>query len=308
MKEKRAVTGFGILSLFLALTILAGCRTEKAAGKLPAEPTTESVHTSSVPTQGANTSTENTTAPTQGATDPTEETKAPVGETDAPQKPSDEPVSPPTDLPPTVEIPPEKDPETGETSGSTVPCEVPEYGLVIGKLAPYNGMFVEDGTNAKVEDVAMLLVENAGDFPVEYTQICVTYGQEQLLFDVSALPVGEKLVVQEKSGKPVPEGNADAATALVVQRAKLEMSEGKVRVTDNGDNTLTVKNLTDKAIPTVRVFYKYYMEEEDVFVGGISFTVRINRLGAGASITIQPAHYTSQTSRVVMVLTYDSEV
>ena len=88
----------------------------------------------------------------------------------------------------------------------------------------------------------------------------------------------------------------------------MEMSESKVQVIDNGDNTLTVKNLTNKTIPTVRVFYKYYMEEEDVFVGGIAFTVRITRLSAGASVTVQPSHYTSTTSRVVMVLTYDSEV
>jgi hypothetical protein len=45
-----------------------------------------------------------------------------------------------------------------------------------------------------------------------------------------------------------------------------------------------------------------------LFVGGIAFTVRISRLRAGASVTIQPAHYTSRTSRVVMVQTYDSEV
>ena len=88
----------------------------------------------------------------------------------------------------------------------------------------------------------------------------------------------------------------------------MEMSESEVKVTDNGNNTLTIQNLTNETIPTVRVFYKYYMKNEGLFVGGIAFTVRISRLGAGASVTIQPSHYTSQTSRVVMVLTYDSEV
>ena len=116
------------------------------------------------------------------------------------------------------------------------------------------------------------------------------------------------MVVQEKNGKSIPGGNATAATAMVVQRANMEMSETQVRVTDNGNNTLTIQNLTNATIPTVRVFYKYYMETEDIFVGGIAFTVRITRLNAGASVTLQPAHYTSKTSRVVMVLTYDSEV
>ena len=188
------------------------------------------------------------------------------------------------------------------------PCKVPDYDLIIEKLAPYSGMFVEDGSNAEIENIAMLMICNQGEYPVEYTQICVQYGEESLSFDVSALPVGEKMVVQEKMGKKLPEGKPDSISALVVRRAEMEMSEGKVQVIDNGDNTLTIRNLTDKMIPTIRVFYKYFMEDADIFVGGIAFTVRITRLGPGAGVTIQPSHYTSRTSRVVMVTTYDSEV
>ena len=128
------------------------------------------------------------------------------------------------------------------------------------------------------------------------------------MFDISALPAGQQLVVQEKTGKTIGEEKATSASALVVQRAKMEMSEEQIQVIDNGDNTLTVRNLTGETIPTVRIFYKYYMEDEDLFVGGIAFTARVTGLGAGASMKIQPAHFTSRTSRVVMVLTYDSEV
>ena len=238
-------------------------------------------------------------------TDPTEATEDTVD----PTMPSEEQVTPPApeDLPSSVTVPTNKDPNTG-TSAVNFPCTIVEYGLVLEKMAPYSGMFVEDGTNANTENVAMLMVRNNGDFPVEYTQISVVYAEETLLFDISALPVGEVLVVQEKSGKSIPEGQASAATATVVQRAELTMSEKMVEVIDNGNNTLTIKNLTNQTIPSVRVFYKYYMENEEIFVGGIAFTVRITRLGAGSTITIQPSHYTSNTSRVVMVTTYDSEV
>ena len=241
-------------------------------------------------------------------TEPTEETE-PTDQTDPTEdtQPADEPLLPPQDLPSSVDIPTQKDPQTGKETLS-FPCQIPGYDLTIERLAAYSGMFVEDGTNATTENVAMLMVKNNGDFPVEYTQIRVQWENEELLFDISALPAGEKMVVQEKNGKALSQGNASAASALVVQRANMEMSEEKVEVTDNGDNTLTIRNLTGETIPTVRVFYKYYMEEEALLVGGIAFTVRLTRLGAGESITIQPSHYTSQTSRVVMVLTYDSEV
>ena len=237
----------------------------------------------------------------------TETTEGSSQETENPD-PTEEQPTPPEEQLPSVVIPPDKDPETGEEIGISFPCQIPGYDMTIEKIAPYNGMFVEDGSNANAQNVAMLLVKNDGDFPVEYCRIRVMCGEEELLFDISALPAGEKLVVQEKTGKTISESKATSASALVVQRANMEMSESKVQVTDNGDNTLTVKNLTNETIPTVRVFYKYYMENEKLFVGGIAFTVRISRLGAGASVTIQPSHYTSQTSRVVMVLTYDSEV
>ena len=253
------------------------------------------------------TSTEEPQNPTEESQDPTEGTGESFQETEIPDS-TEEQLTPPVEQPPSVTIPPEKDPETGEEIGISFPCQIPGYDMTIEKFAPYDGMFVEDGSNTNIKNVAMLLVKNNSDFPVEYTQIRVMCGQEELLFNISALPAGEKLVVQEKAGKTISESKATSASALVVQRANMEMSESKVQVIDNGDNTLTIKNLTNETIPTVRVFYKYYMEDEKLFVGGIAFTVRISRLGAGASVTIQPSHYTSRTSRVVMALTYDSEV
>lgn len=209
----------------------------------------------------------------------------------------DAPVTPPDDLPPAIEI-----------TEINFPFEIPGYGLVIEKLAPYSGLYVEDGTNVNVSNVAMLLVHNNSTVALEYTQIILRYGQEELLFNISALPAGARIVVQEKSCKAVPAGKPINARALVIPRQEMELFEEAVKVTDNGNNTLTIQNLTAEMIPTVRVFYKYYMAEEGVFVGGIAFTVRVTRLAAGESITIQPSHYNSKTSRVVMVLTYDAEV
>lgn len=219
-----------------------------------------------------------------------------------PMPPGDEPLYPPEDLPPSVDLPVD---EQGEIS---FPCTVPGYNLVIERMAPYSGTYVENGSNVTLQNVAMLLVTNQGDFPIEYAQISVQVGGESLLFDISALPVGERLVVQEKQGKSIPNGVATAANALVVRRANMEMSRDKIQVVDNGDNSLTITNLTGETIPTVRVFYKYFMKDENVFVGGIAFTVRLAQLEGGASVTVRPSHYSSGMGRVVMALTYDTEV
>lgn len=284
-KTIKALIGIACLILLIVVALVAWL--------LDGQSTPPVTGVTQSPTQAATTDTTDpiVTDPTQSTTETTE--------------PIDTPAPPPENLPSSVEIPTEKDPQTGKV-GISFPCQVPGYGLEIQKLDPYTGAFVEDGSNAQTQEVAMLLVENKGSYPVEYTQIQVQYGSDSLYFDITALPVGERLVVQERSGKAIPEGQAASAKALVVQRADMQMSEEQVQVTDNGDNTLTIRNLTDRTIPTVRVFYKYYMEDEGIYVGGIAFTVRITRLAAGSAVTVQPSHYTSQTSRVVMVLTYDS--
>ena len=231
-------------------------------------------------------------------TESTEETEDPVED----ETPSYGQETPPEDLPPSVDIPVEKDPQTGESLGISFPCKVPSYGLVIAQMDTYSGMYVEDGEKTQTDDVAMLLVRNDGNTPIAYTQICIEFSEQKLYFDISALPIGAQVVVQEKNKQPMPHKTATAATATVVQNADIGVAESRIRVTDNGDNTLTIQNTTDKTIQSVRVFYKYYMPEQGVYVGGIAFTVRITRLAAGSSVTIQPSHYTSQTSRVVMVL------
>ncbi len=88
---------------------------------------------------------------------------------------------------------------------------------------------------------------------------------------------------------------------------ELEMSSDQVEVTEHGGNSLTVTNLTGASIPVVRVFYKYYLEDMDAYVGGIAYTAKVENLEAGASVQITPTHYASGSSRVVMVRTYDGQ-
>lgn len=245
----------------------------------------------------------NTTQPQKAQTGDSKQTEKDMPEkeeTNPSEKLEQEDIVPPSDgTSPKVEIP-----VANQTSGLQFPCEVPGHNLRLEKLAPYTGIFVEDGTNQQVTDVAMLLVKNTGDSAVEYAEITVDYPNKTLTFQITALPAGERMVVQEKSGSGVPNGVAGQAAALVVHRTQMNITP-EISVSDNGDNSLTVKNLTNKTIPTVRIFYKYYMKNENMYVGGIAFTVRITSFGPESTMVVSPSHYNSQTSRVVMATIYE---
>lgn len=210
------------------------------------------------------------------------------------QKETAEPAPLPDGLSSRVELSPEKEGEV-----LSFPCTLEGYGLVLEKLFPYEGIFLEDGTGRKVSGVAMLQVKNGGSLPVEYCELKLSFAGEELSFSLSALPAGATVLVQEKTGKALPESAPTGAVATVIPRDRLELSEDRVRVKDNGDGSLTVTNLTGEDLSEVRIFYKYC--KEGVYLGGIAFSLRVNGLSAKKSVTLKPAHFTSGECRVVMV-------
>lgn len=204
----------------------------------------------------------------------------------------------------TVVIEPEISDE--ENAGLEFPCEIPGYDMEIEAMGSYTGMYVEDGTNEEVSEIAMLQVKNTGTSVIEYAELQVEFDSNILNFKISALPAGETAVLLEQQRKALPKEQPQKCVATVVQRESMGMSEEQVLVTDEGANKLAIKNLTDETIPTVRVFYKYYMEDKDMFLGGIAFSVKLTELEAGEEMVIQPAHFKSDFCRIVMVSVYDT--
>lgn len=113
-------------------------------------------------------------------------------------------------------------------------------------------------------------------------------------------------LVLEYHGTAYAPGSYRSCSASAAVVDGFEMSRELVEVTENGDGSLTVTNLTGETIPCVRVFYKFYMADVDVYLGGITYTAKLEELAAGASQQIRPSHFPAGMSRIVMIKTYDT--
>ena len=195
--------------------------------------------------------------------------------------------------------------DNGE-GGSAFPYTIPGTDLVIERFAGYSGVFIEDGSDSDISGVAAMVLKNQGSTNVEYVDITMNRDDQALQFKASAIPAGATVVVQEASQQSFGHGTYSNINAQVAYRETFEMSEDQVKVEDTGDNSLKVTNLTGADIPCVRIFYKYYMEDEDAYVGGIAYTAKLTNLAAGESQVITPSHYAGSSSKVVMVRTYDT--
>lgn len=185
-----------------------------------------------------------------------------------------------------------------------LPYQIPDSPLVLEQINPYDGIFLEDGSDRAVENIVAIVVKNTGDQCAEYIDIKMQQGDRQLQFIGSALEPGGTMVIFEANAAGYQEGNYTQCSAVTAWLKEMEMSEDILRVEESADGGLTVTNMGNTDISGLRIFYKNYMSDAEVYVGGITYTAKVDDLTAGSSMTIYPSHYLKGSSKVLMVRTY----
>lgn len=198
------------------------------------------------------------------------------------------------------------DPITDNTNSSVFPFAIPNTQLEVLNVGAYDGLFLEDGSDDEISGVAALVLRNCGKAAVEYVSISMTCGNTSLEFEGSDIPSGAMIVLQDKNRTAFSGGAISNCSATVAELDKLEMSENVVQITENSNNSLTIKNITNKSLPCVRVFYKFYSGDEGSLVGGITYVAKVTDLQPDEAQTILPSHYITGYSVITMVRTYDS--
>ena len=176
-----------------------------------------------------------------------------------------------------------------------------QYGVGIQLLSQgYSGEFIEDGTDEEVKNVLSLKFTNNASQDIQYAEYVFDYGDDIVSFKLSDLPKGQSCVVLEAGRHEYEKKDIlELKSRVVAQVDEIPFAREQILVVDNSDNSLTIMNLTENEIPVVRVFYKNYDSEDNVFFGGITYTAMAENIPAGSSVTIQPEHFLSGDSVVV---------
>lgn len=196
--------------------------------------------------------------------------------------------------------------DNSESSAIVFPYTIPNTNLTIRNITGYDGVFLEDGSDSDVSGIASMILENSGSTNVEYASITLSCDGNPLVFEVSDLAAGSSVVAQEVNKAGYTGGTYTDCSADVAEINEFEMSGDKIKVEENEDGSLSISNLTGETIPCVRVFYKFYMTEENAYIGGITYTAKLTNLEANGTQKVTPSHYSAGYSKVVMVRTYDT--
>lgn len=161
----------------------------------------------------------------------------------------------------------------------------------------FSGVFLEDGKNQEVENVAAILVENRSKAFLDRATITYKYGDKDAVFLLTGLPAGEKCWVMEQN-KLVVDGkhSFEFETCVTAFKEDAVLSTDELLKTTE-DNVITLKNISDKKLSNVCVYYKNTLDDGNYF-GGITYMMKFGDLEPGDSATKESAHF-SDTSKVV---------
>lgn len=190
---------------------------------------------------------------------------------------------------------------TGETIKDNY--EVNDADIKIQHINSYSGIFIEDGSDVEVDNVAAIQVKNTSKKALEFAQIQIYNGDKKLVFDVSSLPTNSSAIIMEKNKAPLDKSKSityGGTTGGYTNKLEKDATIKYQKVDNNG---IKVTNKSNKNIPCVRIFYKY-KSSEGYYIGGITYTAKINNLKAKESQTIYPSHFDSDGGEIMMIKTY----
>lgn len=194
--------------------------------------------------------------------------------------------------------------QTAPVSSSLDGC-ILSSNLMVEKTVSWSDSFVEDGTDEAVSGVFALILKNTSSRMLQYAELSVTCGGEEYAFQLSTVPAGQSVLVQEVSRKPIPKDLTDASAELTLYADFPEepgLCPEQFDVFVDG-NQITVKNKTDQLVRNVYVYYKTFTDGQ--YLGGITYRAKIDQIAGGGSGSVTPAHYMDGSSQL-MFITYVS--
>ncbi|MBQ3542875.1 MAG: hypothetical protein IJA45_07115 [Oscillospiraceae bacterium] len=184
-----------------------------------------------------------------------------------------------------------------------LPERVPGTSLQIQALMQYEGPYWEDGTGEHVSNVAALMLYNPSGNGISYGQVFLTLRGQEYVFEFTYLPAGGRLLVPEKNRLPYVRGKVTDCRCGQLVTGEFGVENAGFNLTKNGMSGIVLENQTDRDLENVQLYYKLYLGDEGVYVGGTTYQMSVGSLPAGGKQEITPSHFVWDYSAVVDIQT-----
>ena len=180
------------------------------------------------------------------------------------------------------------------------PYSIPGTNLIVNQLSPYSGYFIEDGSDQGVSGIAaIVLTNNGGD--LDFVGIGISQGDRSLAFSASQIPAGATVIIQEQNKAAYDIDDYYSCTATTTESSGFDLAKDKLVIEELNNGSFQVANITEETIPEVKIYFKNYLSSEDVYVGGITYSVTLTDIEPQTAVSVNSSHYDASFSEIVDV-------
>jgi len=198
---------------------------------------------------------------------------------------------------------PAKSNDEGLVANMTLPYSIPNKNLDILSIGQYEGKFVEDGSDDKKDNVLAIVVKNTSDKTISSGEIKLRKigTSKSIKFIFTNLKAGSSALVMESTGEVNFNGEDKYVyiSSSVNTEESTSLMEDKIEVTTK-DKNITVKNLTDKNLNTVYVYYKI-VTDGNCYLGGITYRAKFENVKGEKSVTADTLHFSNKNSEIIKI-------
>ena len=198
---------------------------------------------------------------------------------------------------------PAKSNEEGLVANMTLPYSIPNKNLDILSIGQYEGKFVEDGSDDKKDNVLAIVVKNTSDKTISSGEIKLRKigTSKSIKFIFTNLKTGSSALVMESTGEVNFNGEDKYVyiSSNVNTEDSTSLMEDKIEVTTK-DKNITVKNLTNKNLNTVYVYYKI-VTDGNCYLGGITYRAKFENVKGEKSVTADTLHFSNKNSEIIKI-------
>lgn len=193
--------------------------------------------------------------------------------------------------------------------GIDLPFKLPNENMEILSIGKYSGKFTEDGSDEKKENVLALVVKNTSDEVIDYGEITLKIkGKSNTIqFKITNLKPQTSTVVMESTGKI--EFNPDNKYIYLNSKndmaSTMSLMSDKIKLSTK-NKEITIENISDEDLKTVYVYYKT-VSKGNSYIGGITYRVKFDNVGAGKSISADTLHFYNKNSEILKIESVEEE-
>jgi hypothetical protein len=178
-----------------------------------------------------------------------------------------------------------------------LPCAPEDWGLVVEDVFGYEGLYIEDGSFEPAENVAAVILHNAGQRGISFAVVALEQGTKTTYFSVTWLPAGERVLVLAMERGAYSDAPITGCRVLGIRWE--DFDSASLQVQHLPENGFDVTNTLNAPQMGVRLRYKWYLQELGIYFGGVTHSVAIPPLAAGESYLIYPDTFGAEAIRVV---------